>query len=626
MGLQPLFQAMTARPPKRYLPTAWNSQAVFLCQKRSASNGSFMMQTRNIYRLVSLLVVITLVISTNLVAHAAAPTVSAQATTNLTNLAWFYKPPTDGNLALIAQNFSSVILTKNDESVRDQLLSMGIKSPVLEYLRFEAILDPGSCTAAPWNNNVAYKVGDFCDISTNHPDWFLLNTSGQRITRMTGSAKFVLMDPGNAGWRAFFLDRVKQIFTADPVWGGVFLDNVEVSIDAYVRDNQIPANYPDNASFEAAVQGFLEYLRNNFFQPNGKLLSANLVEISNEADFANYLSFLDSAMNESWSTDWHGWRSAVDWEKQMSAAEQTQAMGKFIILVSQGTQTDLAMQNFAYASYLLIANGNASFRYTNCSTYDQAWLYDNYKIDLGAPLGSRYQSGSAWKRDFANGSVTVDPNSHTASISLSTSQTPTSLPPTVTPLATQPPTATSVPPTVTATATKTATPVVTNTPTATATPGQSISMVFVPVADTYVNAGSPQSIYGKAVTLRVDASPNVHAYLRFNVSGLGGKTISRARLMLYANTKAPKGIRAFAVADNTWSESTTNYNNAPAMGGQLALSPAAAASTWTTLDITPYITGEGSFNLGIFTDSATATSLASRQAGANAPQLILDLR
>jgi hypothetical protein len=157
------------------------------------------------------------------------------------------------------------------------------------------------------------------------------------------------------------------------------------------------------------------------------------------------------------------------------------------------------------------------------------------------------------------------------------------------------------------------------------TPAASTSLTFLPVADTYVNAASPTTIYGISTALRTDASPDVHSYLRFSVSGLGGKTISRARLLIFANSSGNPGIKALAVADNSWSEAATNYNNAPALGSLLATSPAVVTGTWITLDVTTYITGEGSFNFGVASDNTTAISLASRESGANAPQLILDL-
>jgi acid phosphatase type 7 len=154
--------------------------------------------------------------------------------------------------------------------------------------------------------------------------------------------------------------------------------------------------------------------------------------------------------------------------------------------------------------------------------------------------------------------------------------------------------------------------------------GQSVT--YTPLADTYVNAGSVGTNYGTSTTLRVDASPDLHSYLRFSVLGLGGKAITRARLQIFANSSSTQGISALAVADNTWSESSMNYTNAPALGNALVSSGAVATSSWVTLDVTAYITGEGTFNIGVTTPGSTAISLSSHEAGANSPQLIIDLQ
>jgi hypothetical protein len=152
------------------------------------------------------------------------------------------------------------------------------------------------------------------------------------------------------------------------------------------------------------------------------------------------------------------------------------------------------------------------------------------------------------------------------------------------------------------------------------------SLIFLlPEADTYVNAQSPTVVYGFAESLRADTSPDIHAYLRFNVSGLNGKSIKRARLLLFTKSSAPQGIRVMAVADNNWAESKTTFNYSPAATTEIGVSPAAPADSWIALDVTSYITGEGKFSFAIFDDSMTAISLVSREAGSNAPQLILDL-
>lgn len=163
-------------------------------------------------------------------------------------------------------------------------------------------------------------------------------------------------------------------------------------------------------------------------------------------------------------------------------------------------------------------------------------------------------------------------------------------------------------------------------PTATPTPTSAqtgSSFTFIPAADSYVNSGSPTTNYGSSTTLRADASPDVHSYLRFNVQGLSGG-VSRATLRIFANSASSQGYEIHSVSDNTWGETAINYNNAPAVGGLLGSSGAVAAGTWTAVDVTSFITGNGVFNLGLTTPGSTAISFGSREAGTNAPQLIIE--
>jgi hypothetical protein len=158
------------------------------------------------------------------------------------------------------------------------------------------------------------------------------------------------------------------------------------------------------------------------------------------------------------------------------------------------------------------------------------------------------------------------------------------------------------------------------------TPQVSSNLVFPAVADAYVNADSPGNNYGGAAILRTDAAPDVHSYLRFDVEGLGGRSIARAQLKIFANSGSSKGISILSVTDNSWDESLLNFNNAPALGSALAVSDRITAGDWITLDVSAFVNGEGSFSFGITTAGPTAISLASRESGANAPQLLIDLR
>lgn len=333
-----------------------------------------------------------------------------------TRFAYYYKPPENMGLDELARRFNVFILNSDNDETRNSLLALGGGRPMLAYLRSEAIQDPGSCTEQPWHNNVAYQVGDFCAISQQHPDWFLVDRTGARIMDTYQNEKFYLMDPANPEWQQFYIERARQVL-ADPDWDGVFLDNLEVTLNFRQQQNELPVKYPTDEAYWAAHESFLKALYSGYFKPNGKLLFANVAARKDETKFVSYLAYLDGAMHEGWSIDQpKRWRPVNTWEHQMALAEQAQKLGKFIILVGQGSQDDAALQAFAYSSYLLVANGQAAFRYGQSASYRQAWVYDNYALDLGAPKGPRYKIGSTWRRDFTNATISVDPQFHTARI------------------------------------------------------------------------------------------------------------------------------------------------------------------------------------------------------------------
>ncbi len=152
-------------------------------------------------------------------------------------------------------------------------------------------------------------------------------------------------------------------------------------------------------------------------------------------------------------------------------------------------------------------------------------------------------------------------------------------------------------------------------------PDLATTVAILPVADSYVNQSLPTTNYGTSTQFRVDGSPLVRSFLRFNVAGLSG-SVTQATLRIYANSAQSTGYSAYRVASNTWSETTINYSNAPALGTLIGASGPVAAGTWTSVNVTTYITGNGTFSLALATSNATALSLASRES-ANKPQLVI---
>ncbi len=331
---------------------------------------------------------------------------------NTIQLMWFSKPPTNGDIATLATNFDLIILTQNDEEALAELRQLGYTRGVPQYFRLDAIKDPGSCEEAPPGNQVAYKSGDYCWISQNHPDWFLLDYRGERIRDGGSGTDYVFMDPGNLEWRQFFLQRVQESQRANGYYG-VFLDNADASIARLERKVNRLMKYPDDASYQAAIEGFLQYLYEGYFQPQGRPLYANIVSNRNFEAWFRYLAYLDGAMDEGWGVGWTDeYRSPAEWEAHLERAESTQGEGKTALLISSGRRNDLQRQQFALASYLLVNHGRAYFRYAHSDSYREIWLYPNYALDLGEPLGVRYPEGDAWRRDFTRGSVVVNPYTH----------------------------------------------------------------------------------------------------------------------------------------------------------------------------------------------------------------------
>jgi hypothetical protein len=189
-------------------------------------------------------------------------------------------------------------------------------------------------------------------------------------------------------------------------------------------------------------------------------------------------------------------------------------------------------------------------------------------------------------------------------------------------------TATSVPiptntPIATATPLPTQTPTTTRTPTATASPSPTArTFTFTAAADSYINESSPTTNYGTATQIRVDGSPLVRSFIRFNVQNVTGR-ITRVTLRVYANSASTAGYDVRNVT-GTWSETTVTYNNAPSFGTAISSSSRPSAGAWTSVDLTSLVTGNGAYNIALTTAGSTAVSLASRESGTNAPQLIIE--
>jgi acid phosphatase type 7 len=157
-------------------------------------------------------------------------------------------------------------------------------------------------------------------------------------------------------------------------------------------------------------------------------------------------------------------------------------------------------------------------------------------------------------------------------------------------------------------------------PDATAT---SVTVRLSPSADAYVSQTRPAANFGSAKELLAGGTPKVkRGYLSFDLANVSG-TVAKATVRLYSKDTSRTGYEVRAVTDSTWDEQTITYNNAPPLGPVVATAPRASADAFTSVDVTGLVADAGVVSLAV--TAADRLRVASRESGALAPQLIVEL-
>ncbi|HSM39105.1 MAG TPA: DNRLRE domain-containing protein, partial [Candidatus Limnocylindrales bacterium] len=143
---------------------------------------------------------------------------------------------------------------------------------------------------------------------------------------------------------------------------------------------------------------------------------------------------------------------------------------------------------------------------------------------------------------------------------------------------------------------------------------------FSPDADTYVDSSKPTRNFGSRNEFRVDGSPTLNSYIRFNVTG--ATDFSSARLSLYIRSNASSGVEIRSVSDTGWDESTMTWDDAPPIGPIVATSAPASAGTRVEVDVSGLVTQNGPVSFAVTTSDSTAVAIRSRESN-DVPQLIV---
>lgn len=110
--------------------------------------------------------------------------------------------------------------------------------------------------------------------------------------------------------------------------------------------------------------------------------------------------------------------------------------------------------------------------------------------------------------------------------------------------------------------------------------------------------------------------------LRFEVSGLGGQSITRAVLRLFVTDPSAEG-GTITAAPGGFDEATLTWENAPGVGSTV-LDGAGMVhpDTWVEFDVSDVVTGDGTWRFGLSSSSSNSVSYSSRE-GFDPPRLVV---
>jgi len=157
-------------------------------------------------------------------------------------------------------------------------------------------------------------------------------------------------------------------------------------------------------------------------------------------------------------------------------------------------------------------------------------------------------------------------------------------------------------------------------------PSSSSTLKFAAEADSQVKEANPNANYGSYKSFLVDGAsdPDVESYIRFTVSGVSN-TIQSAKLRLYVSTNGTANGPAIYGTTNRWPETGITWNTRPARTtGGMDNKSKLSTNTWVDYDVSPQITGNGTYSFVLAADSTDGVVFLSRES-TNPPQLVITL-
>jgi hypothetical protein len=145
-------------------------------------------------------------------------------------------------------------------------------------------------------------------------------------------------------------------------------------------------------------------------------------------------------------------------------------------------------------------------------------------------------------------------------------------------------------------------------------------------ADAFVSGAKRTTNFGRVSELRVDATPRVRTYMRFDVNVKSGD-VQHVGVLLWSRKRSQAGFQVRLVED-TWRERAITFANAPSLSPDFVASGPLKAGAWKAVDVTMLTDqvsgGSDHVSLALTTSSPNRLDLASRESGLHGPRLVVE--
>jgi hypothetical protein len=251
--------------------------------------------------------------------------------------------------------------------------------------------------------------------NANRPDWFLLNSSGNRV-QYSGYSGHWAMDIGNVDYQNMWADNVDAMKSYG--FDGIWIDNCLWRRSDY---GLYPAKYSTDEAYRNAFVSF-------FKNVTPKLRAAGLVSVGNLSNArlitGGWNLYIDAGLDGGFDEWWISVNNdgndllpeyTQGWSRQLAEITDNEAKGKITLVQPHFPSGNVRAFNYTFASYLMGAGTLSAF--TEANGTDQygnptPW-HTEYDWNLGAPQAAKFRptsNANVWRRDFAGGVAVVNAN------------------------------------------------------------------------------------------------------------------------------------------------------------------------------------------------------------------------